>query len=81
MGQGLRKAFAAARRTNLTRGQRQVYEALSDVFERPETIAIRAGIATSSPRETASTFCRQLVNIGLAEKGGTPMSPMWRRAE
>lgn len=64
---------------NLTPRQHQVLVALADEFERPSVIAHRAGIHTVSPAETASKFCIQLVKLGLAEKGGSPMFPRWRR--
>jgi hypothetical protein len=81
MGEGLKRAFRAAALTRMTPRQTQVLEALSTRFERPGVIAQRAGIRTSSPTETVSKFCIQLVELGLAEKGGTPMFPMWRRAQ
>jgi hypothetical protein len=80
MGAGLQRAFAAARRTNLTPRQAQVLKALDDEFARPDLIAARAGVRTSSPRETAAKYCIQLVTLGLAEKGGTPAYPKWRKA-
>ncbi len=64
----------------MTPRQQQVLFNLSDEFESPDAIARKAGIYTTSPRETAAKFCIQLVKLGLAEKGGTPMFPRWRRA-
>jgi len=63
----------------MTPREKQVFDALTEAFERPDAIARRAKIYTSSPRETASKYCISLVKRGLAEKGGTPMHPMWRR--
>lgn len=65
--------------SNLTPRQQQVFNVLTDEFEWPGTIARRADISTSSPAETASKYCIQLVKLGLAEKGGKPMFPMWRK--
>ena len=65
----------------LTPRQKQVYEALPFVdFEHPGIIARKAGVRTISSSETAAKFCIQLVKLGLAEKGGTRMFPLWRRA-
>lgn len=64
----------------LTSRQKQVLDALTNEFESGYTIARLAVIATASPKETASRFCIQLVKLGLAEKGGTPMFPKWRRS-
>lgn len=80
MGAGLQRAFAAARRTNLTPRQEQTLMALTDQFETPDLIASRAGINTYSPRETAAKYCIQLVKLGLAEEGGAPHYPKWRKA-
>ena len=79
MGEGIERAIAAARRTNLTPRQAQILSVLTEDFESPDTIARRAMIFTSSPRETAANFCRQLVKLELAEKGGTSMFPRWRK--
>lgn len=79
MGVGVQKVVAAAAGTRLTPRQEQVLKALDDELRSPDDIARRAGITTVSPRETASTFCRQLVKLGRAERGGEPMFPRWRR--
>lgn len=65
--------------SKLTPMERRVLDALAGEFERPYAIAMRARITTISPSETASKFCIALVRKGLAEKGGTPMYPKWRR--
>lgn len=72
------EALAAAK-TVLTERQQQVLSALTDAFEGPRIIANRAKITTSSPGETAAKFCIQLVALGLAEKGGSPQFPKWRK--
>lgn len=71
----------SAQQVVLTQRQQQVYDALTDAFSNGYRIAERAGITTSSPRETAAKFCIQLVDLGLAEKGGSPQFPEWRRAQ
>lgn len=81
MGDGLKRAWLAAARTRLTPRQQTVLDALTDEMSTPDQIARRARITTVSPRETASNFCRQLVKLGLAEKGGSAMFPVWRRAK
>lgn len=73
-------ADAKAELLHLTPRQKQVLGALTDEFDWAGAIARRAGITTTSPSETAAKFCIQLVKLGRAEKGGTPMFPKWRRA-
>lgn len=65
----------------LSEREREIYAVLDDKFERPHRIAVKAKIRTTSPAETASTYCIRLVKKGLAEKGGSPMFPEWRRAQ
>lgn len=63
----------------LTPRQQQIFDALDEEPRNPYEVANRAKIRTVSPYETASTFCRQLVKLGLAERCGTHMHPAWRR--
>lgn len=65
----------------LTPREKQVLDVLTETFERPWKIADKAGITTMSRGETAAHFCIRLVKKGLAEKGGSPMFPEWRRAQ
>lgn len=64
----------------LTPRERQVFDALMGDFESAWPIGRRAGLSTYSAGETAAKFCNRLVKLGLAEKGGTRMFPVWRRA-
>jgi hypothetical protein len=45
--------------------------------ESPGIIAAKAGLRTSSPRETAARHCIKLTKLGYAFKSGSPMFPKW----
>lgn len=63
----------------LTHRQSQHLNALDAAWRSASEIACRTGLTGfSSPRETASKYCDQLVRLGLAEKGGTRRFPTWR---
>lgn len=65
----------------LTHRQNQHLISLDADWRNATDIARRVGLkGFSSPRETASKYCDQLVKLGLAEKGGERRLPVWRRA-
>ena len=59
---------------------RRVLDALTDEFATPGAIAVRAGLPTRERRAMAEQTCGLLVRLGLAQQGGTPERPRWRRA-
>lgn len=63
----------------LTTREQQVYDALTNKPQCASQIARAAFVSTSSPSETAASFCIKLVAKGLAEKCGTRRFPSWRR--
>jgi len=75
----LERRLTGGDKPKLSMRQQQVFDVLTNAFQRPWAIAQAAGITTTSPGETAAKFCIQLVKLGLAEKGGSPMFPEWRR--
>lgn len=66
---------------SLTPQDWKILRALSAEPTSPGIIANRAGIQTSSPRETASHHCIRLTRKGFAEKTGTAMLPKWMLSE
>ena len=64
----------------LTPMQRATLErlAMERDFKPAMGIAYKWGIRRSSPTETVAKFLIQLTKLGLAEKGGTRVSPVWR---
>lgn len=59
---------------------RKVLEALSDAYETPGEIALRAGLPTRSRVDAAARISEALERRGLAERGGTKAVPKWRRS-
>jgi len=67
----------------LTSQDRAVLEALSKYPDgaRSYAVAQKAGIRTSSPRETAGRHLIKITKLGLADSIGTRMFPVWRITE
>ena len=70
----------AIARSALTPKQYQVFAVLTDQPQTPDRIARACEIGTQAPRESASRYCLQLLDRGLAERVGMPMHPKWKRA-
>jgi hypothetical protein len=65
----------------LTPAQKQVFDALSATEYRTSVaIAKRAGLRTANSIDVTTRYCRQLVEIGQAVRGGLGVAPTWRRA-
>lgn len=60
--------------------QRQVLSILTGEWKTAEQLALDAGFATHSPRDTASKYANQLAKLDLAEKSGDRTSAAWRRS-
>ena len=58
---------------------RKVLDALDAEFATAGVIALRAGLPTRERAALAEQACGALVRLGLAQQGGTPERPRWRR--
>lgn len=65
----------------LTQRQQQVYDVLTETNGlNASQIARAADITTGWPAETAAKYAIQLSKLGLADRGGTRMHPLWYKA-